>query len=220
MHLKLTPDLILQAYAQGFFPMADSADSPDFHWVCPQMRGQLPIEKLHIPRRLLKTLRRKPFEIRIDSAFDTVMQRCAAATNKRPETWINKDIIEVFVKLHDLGHAHSIECWRGNELVGGVYGLKIGGAFFGESMFSRARDASKVALVHLTARLWHAGFSIFDTQFTNDHLEQFGVYEIAHENYIARLCGAITKACDFTVNGQDQDEILSAYLEMQKSHSA
>ena len=162
MQLVLTPVLLIEAYKQGLFPMAYSGDSPYVHWICPDMRGQLPIEGLHIPKRLKKTVlsnlkRNAPYEIRIDTAFEDVIRACAGNHDGRPETWINEPIIKVYCALRAQGHAHSVECWdvsgEQERLVGGLYGLAIGGAFFGESMFSHARDASKIALVHLVARL-------------------------------------------------------------------
>ncbi|MCB1561981.1 MAG: leucyl/phenylalanyl-tRNA--protein transferase [Alphaproteobacteria bacterium] len=211
MQLVLTPELLLEAYRQGLFPMSYSADSPYIHWVCPEMRGQLSIEKLHVPRRLKKTVRSSPYEVRIDTAFEQVIGACATATETRPETWINRQIENAFIGLYARGYAHSVECWRGSELVGGLYGLAIGGAFFGESMFSRARDASKIALVHLAARLSAGGFTLLDTQFVNDHLEQFGVYEVPHETYKKQLIAALEHKADFKLKGRGEDSLLEAY---------
>lgn len=216
MQLVLTPELILEAYAHGLFPMAYSADSPYVHWVCPEMRGQLSITDIHIPRRLKTTLRQAPFDIRINTAFEDVIRGCAEPHDNRPETWINESIIENFCTLNERGHAHSLECWDGDSLMGGIYGLQLGGAFFGESMFSRARDASKVALIHMAARLWRGGFKIFDTQFVNDHLEQFGVYEIEHKEYLATLTPALKEKADFILQAEDQNQILNDYLNMRK----
>jgi len=197
--IELTAELLLHAYANGIFPMADGVESDEIYWFDPEMRGQLPIKTLHVPRRLRKTLRRAPYDIRINTAFDRVIRACAEKRPDRPESWINEKIIAAFCDLHRLGFAHSVEVWdRGEDrLVGGVYGLALGGAFFGESMFSRVRDASKIALVHLTARLWARGYELFDTQFVNEHLEQFGVYEIPREEYKARLAKALQKPCVF-----------------------
>lgn len=220
MQLVLTPELILEAYRHGLFPMAYSGDSPYVHWICPEMRGQLSITDIHIPRRLKQTLKRAPFDMRVDTAFEEVIKACATPKEKRPETWINPSIIKSFTALHERGHAHSIECWQGDQLVGGVYGLRIGGAFFGESMFSNVRDASKVALIHLAARLWKGGFDIFDTQFVNDHLKQFGVFEIPHAAYMEILSPALERQADFTLRGQSQDDILKEYLEMRAETQA
>ncbi len=213
MPLVLTPELLLEAYARGLFPMAHSANSTHVHWVCPEMRGQLSIEELHIPRRLKKTMRQVSYEIRTDTVFQEVIESCAVQRNDRPETWINDEIIKAYCTLHERGSAHSIECWHDGVLVGGLYGLKIGSAFFGESMFSKLRDASKVALVHLVARLWRGGFTLLDTQFVNDHLEQFGVYEQTHDVYLRRLTLALEKGADFSLEGVCEKEILQSYFE-------
>ena len=211
MQLVLTPELITGAYSQGLFPMAYSAHSPYVHWICPEMRGQLPIEHLHIPKRLEKTLRHAPFEIRINTAFAEVIAACAAKTPNRPESWINESIAKVFIQLHERGAAHSLECWKDNQLIGGIYGLAIGGVFFGESMFSRQRDASKIALVHLTARLWKGRFTVFDTQFINDHLKQFGAYEMPYAEFKKLLESEVRKEADFILKGLEQSEILEEY---------
>ncbi|MCB9988182.1 MAG: leucyl/phenylalanyl-tRNA--protein transferase [Rhodospirillales bacterium] len=193
----LTLNDVLNAYANGLFPMAERAEEDEFYWYDPPRRGQLSIAGLHIPRRLEKTVRQAPYDVRIDTAFADVIDGCAASTDVRAETWINRPIRNLFVALHEAGFAHSVECWDGEKLVGGLYGLALGGAFMGESMFSRSRDASKIALVHLCARLWKAGFSVLDTQFVNDHLKQFGIYEIPKEAYLKRLHMAIQTRCDF-----------------------
>lgn len=211
MQLVLTPELLLEAYRQGLFPMSYSADSPYIHWVCPELRGQLSIEKLHVPKRLKKTVRSSPYDIRIDTAFEEVIAGCGAATETRPETWINRQIENAFIGLYARGHAHSVECWDNGVLAGGLYGLAIGGAFFGESMFSRARDASKIALIHLAARLSAGGFTLLDTQFVNDHLRQFGVYEMPHERYKKQLVAALDKKADFKLKGQSENALLEAY---------
>lgn len=216
MQLVLTPELLLEAYKQGLFPMAYSGNSPYIHWVCPEQRGQLSIEGIHIPKSLLRTLKKAPFEIRVNTAFTAVMQKCAENTENRPETWINQPIIEIFNALHQRGHAHSLECWDNDRLVGGIYGLAVGRVFCGESMFSRARDASKVALIHLTARLWCGGFKVFDTQFVNDHLKQFGAYEISHNEYRALLDELSESPAHFASDGLAQSDILAGYLLMRQ----
>lgn len=203
MQIVMTSEILLAAYAQGLFPMAESANSPYVHWYCPQMRGQLSITDMHIPRKLAKAVRRMeigglPYEIRVNSDFAATIKACAQASNSRPETWINDTILKAYCDLHAHGHAHSLECWQGGRMVGGLYGVAIGGAFFGESMFSTATDASKVALVHLVARLWRAGYVLLDTQFVNDHLRQFGVYEVTYRDYMRDLGLALHKGCDFT----------------------
>ena len=219
MQVILTPDILLAAYSQGLFPMAQGADNPDVHWFCPEMRGQLSIPAMHIPRRLRKTVRQmkiggKPYEIRINTDFEGVMKACAVVTDNRSETWINAEILTAYCALHAKGYAHSVECWQEDKMVGGLYGIALGGAFFGESMFSTARDASKVALVHLVARLSQAGYKILDTQFTNDHLEQFGVYEVPHQDYMEKLEPVLSRACRFDSAGMKESESVARYLEM------
>ncbi len=216
MKLILSPELVLDAYKQGLFPMAHSGNSHYIHWICPEERALLSITNMHIPRRLKKTVQQGRFEIRIDTAFEKVIQACSEPDKGREETWINHQIIDTFMKLHKRGHAHSIECWDAdNNLVGGLYGLAIGGAFFGESMYSRARDASKVALVHLCARLWKGNFALLDTQFVNDHLKQFGVFTIPHEAYIKRLERATSRQnVDFKCAGTTEDKLIKDYFAM------
>lgn len=214
MQLVLTPELLLEAYRQGLFPMSYSADSPYLHWICPEMRGQLSIAEIHFPRRLLQTIRKMPYTVKIDTDFAGVIDGCAEKTPTRPETWINEAIRDSFVTLHQQGHAHSVECWDGDVLVGGVYGLVIGGAFFGESMFSRKRDASKIALAHLVAWLWKGGFTMLDTQFINDHLKQFGVFEISHDDYKKRLADSVQRVADFDLPGHDHAVLMAEYLRM------
>ena len=218
MCLILTSDLLLSAYSQGLFPMAEDGEATDVQWVCPQMRGQISIERMHIPRRLQKNVKRMtlkglPYDIRINTAFEDVITYCAQATVERKETWINDPIISAYCDLHRQGYAHCVECWQDNTLVGGLYGIAIGGAFFGESMFSRARDASKVALVHLAARLWYAGYKILDTQFTNDHLEQFGVYETPHHLYMEALQPVLELDCVFDFKNVPEGSLIKNYLE-------
>lgn len=209
-------DFFLSAYRQGLFPMADNAGDADFYWVEPKLRGQLPILDLHIPQRLERTVLRAPYRITVDRAFDQVVFLCADSVPGRAQTWINGPIARGFSVLHRRGMAHSVECWDGNRLVGGLYGLALGGVFCGESMASRARDASKIALVHLCARLWRAGFTVLDTQFVNDHLKQFGVYEISQAAYLRRLSAALSLEPDFHLSGDplalDSGALLAAYL--------
>lgn len=222
MQLVLTPELLIEAYKQGLFPMAYNGDSPYVHWICPDERGQLPILDLHIPRSLKKAVRKNakrndPFTIKVNGDFEAVMRECAAARQDRPETWINEPIIKAYCDLHERGYAHSVECWTSNgRLAGGLYGVAIGGAFFGESMFSRKTNASKIALVHLCARLHAAGYSLLDTQFVNDHLQQFGVYEISHGAYIDSLRQAIKIQTDFALEGLSEQDILDAYFKARK----
>jgi len=190
--MKITPDIVLQAYASGIFPMSDGRDEPEMYWVDPEMRGILPLDGFHLSRRLRRTVRQDHFTIRIDSAFEQVMTACAAPASGRWTTWINREIQDLFITLHHRGFAHSVEAWAGGELAGGLYGIALGGAFFGESMFSVQADASKVALVHLVARLRLAEFSLLDTQFITDHLRQFGAIEIARAEYHSRLSAALS----------------------------
>ena len=190
-HPPITPDLLLRAYAAGLFPMADSADDPDLFWVEPELRGILPLDGFHVPRRLARTLRQAPYEIRFDTAFDDVVAACAESVENRPSTWINSTIAELYGSLHRLGHAHSVEAWRDGKLVGGLYGVSLRRAFFGESMFSRVTDASKICLVHLVERLRDKGFVLLDTQFTTDHLKRFGAIDIPRQRYSELLAGAL-----------------------------
>jgi len=188
---RITPDLLLRAYASGLFPMADSADDPDLFWVEPEMRGVLPLDAFHIPKRLARTVRQAPFEIRFDTAFDEVVSACAESVENRPSTWINSTITELYSSLHRLNHAHCVEAWRDGELVGGLYGVSLRRAFFGESMFSRATDASKVCLVHLVNRLRERGFVLLDTQFTTEHLKRFGAIDVPRDDYAGMLADAL-----------------------------
>lgn len=191
MSSPLTADQMLRAYALGVFPMARQHDDPRLYWVDPEKRGILPLDRFHLPRSLRKTLRQERFTLRVDSAFDRVMALCAESTPRRPETWINAEISRLFSELHQAGLAHSIESWQGDRLVGGLYGLSMGSAFFGESMFSRATDASKAALAFLVALLKKGGFSLLDTQFVTDHLAQFGTVEIPRRDYLRMLAKAL-----------------------------
>ncbi|WP_298720829.1 leucyl/phenylalanyl-tRNA--protein transferase [uncultured Ferrovibrio sp.] len=195
----LTPELLLQAYARGYFPMADSADDPGYFWVYPQRRGILPLDSFHVPRKLARTVRAGRFRITVDQDFAAVIAACAAPADhpQRRNTWINETIRHAYIQLHRLGFAHSVECWDGENLVGGLYGVKLGAAFFGESMFSRATDASKVALVHLVGRLIAGGFVLLDTQFVTPHLMQFGAIEVPREKYLDMLFDALPRRADF-----------------------
>ncbi len=203
--MRLTPATLLKAYANGIFPMAESRNSTVLHWMDPPLRGILPLETFHIPRRLRRTVRQRRFAIRCDTAFEPVLRACAAPRNGHFESWINDEIRLLFLALHRAGNAHSIECWLDGRLAGGLYGLAIGGAFFGESMFSRAPDASKVALVYLIARLKLGGYTLLDTQFVTEHLRQFGACEIPRASYRARLADAMTRAANFHCLGDDPD---------------
>ena len=187
----LTPQIVLDAYSKGLFPMAENRRDTQLFWIDPEVRGILPLDNFHIPRSLKKKIRNNPFEVRFDHNFAAVIRACAQQKPKRRETWINDEIIELYTKLFCMRHAHSVECWQEEKLVGGLYGISIGGAFFGESMFSSERDSSKIALVHLVARLNLAGFTLLDTQFITDHLKQFGAIEISRVEYHKILSAAL-----------------------------
>ena len=191
MSLGFNSDDLLNCYRQGVFPMADHRDDPDLFLVDPEVRGVLPLKGFHLPRKLKRELRNDPFEIRADTAFSRVMEACAASTEDRPTTWINTPILNLYSELHHKGHAHSVECWLNGELVGGLYGVSVGGAFFGESMFSRRTNASKIALVHLVSRLIYGGYVLLDAQFTNPHLEQFGIQEVPRRDFRRMLDQAL-----------------------------
>ncbi len=205
----ITPQILLKAYASGIFPMAENSSDSALYWIEPELRGVIPLDGFHIPRSLRKLCRQAPFEIRVDSAFGDVIDMCAARTDTRDSTWINARIRSLYTQLFKMGFCHSVECWRDGALVGGLYGVHIGSAFFGESMFSRHRDASKVALVHLVARLNAGSFTLLDAQFINDHLVQFGAKEISRTDYRDLLADALTHNADFsTFNADDDAEIV------------
>ncbi len=193
----LTPEEALFHYRRGQFFMADSRHDPRLFLLDPQKRGILPLDGFHVPRRLAKFIRTDPFDIRVDSAFAEVLAACAAPNSDRSETWINSPIAECYQGLFHAGHAHSVECWQGEQMVGGLYGVAVGAAFFGESMFSRARDASKIALVFLVARLIAGGFQLLDTQFLTQHLIQFGAIEVERALFRQKLAAAIVGSGDF-----------------------
>jgi len=195
--MELTPDLLLRAYAVGIFPMAESRRDHEIHWIDPEVRGVIPLADFHVPRRLRRTVRKQAFEVTADRAFREVIANCAQPCETRPDTWINPTIERLYRDLHQLGFGHSVECWQDGELIGGLYGVALGGAFFGESMFSRLTDASKVALVHLVARLEIGGFKLLDTQFTTPHLNQFGAIDVRREHYRTLLSEAVPTAAEF-----------------------
>jgi len=190
---RLTPEILLRAYAEGLFPMAERRGDPTLYWVSPEKRGIIPLNFFHVPHRLARTVRSGRFTVTVDRAFHDVIQACAAPAAGREETWINSEIMRLYTALHAGGHAHSIECWQAGELVGGLYGVRLGAAFFGESMFSHARDASKVALVHLVEGLKRGGFMLLDTQFITPHLARFGAIEIPREQYLTKLAEALNR---------------------------
>ncbi len=194
---EITPQVLLKAYSCGIFPMAESADDPALYWIEPQQRGVLPLDGLHIPRRLLRTVRTTPLKVRVDSNYEGVIDGCAAPRAGRMSTWINTRIRALYRELFDLGACHTVEVWRDDKLVGGLYGVALRGAFFGESMFSTERDASKIALVHLAARLIRGGFTLLDTQFVTEHLRQFGTVELDRAAFQAELERALEHSADF-----------------------
>jgi len=199
--VTLSPQMLLRAYAIGVFPMAESRDDPEIYWIDPELRGVLPLDSFHLPRRLKRTVRQRPFEIRCDSDFEGIIRGCAAPGPGRRDTWINSQILLLNRQLFQMGFAHTIECWQDGRLVGGLYGISIGGAFFGESMFSRpergGRDASKVCLVQLVEWLREGGFRLLDTQFTTSHLARFGCLEIPRKEYLAKLSRALRVSAEW-----------------------
>jgi leucyl/phenylalanyl-tRNA--protein transferase len=188
---EITPEVLLRAYACGIFPMAESADDPTLFWVEPEMRGVIPLNGFRISARLARTVRSDSFTVTVDTAFKAVIAGCAAPAEGREDTWINNRIRDLYGGLHALGHCHSVEVWQNGDLAGGLYGVNLGRAFFGESMFHRERDASKVALVHLVARLITGGFELLDTQYVTEHLKSFGAVEIPRRRYTVLLEQAI-----------------------------
>jgi len=196
--VAFTAEDLLRCYARGVFPMGEARDDPRVFLVEPDLRGIIPLDAFHIPTRLRRTVRSEPFEVRCDTAFAAVLDACAAPATGREDTWINAPIRTLYLELFARGHAHCIECWRDETLVGGLYGVTLGGAFFGESMFSRATDASKVALVHLVARLRSGGWQLLDAQFRTEHLDQFGLIETPQAVYLRRLASALATTPDKT----------------------
>lgn len=204
----ITTDMVLRAYSVGLFPMAERADDIAIHWIEPRLRGIIPLNNLHISKSLAKVIRSDHFEIRIDTDFEAVIDACA----KRDETWINKRIRELYRELFDEGHVHTVEAWRDDKLVGGLYGVSLGAGFFGETMFHRETDASKVALAHLVARLIKGHYRLLDTQFLTPHLQSLGAIEIARDDYLLLLSNAISASGNFhiwpNINGPKGSEIL------------
>jgi len=210
--LEITPELLLQAYRIGVFPMGERRDDPKLYWLDPRLRAVLPLDGFHLPKRLARTVRSRHFEVSADAAFTETMRACAEPRPGHPESWINDPILALYGELFARGHAHSVECRRNGELVGGLYGVSVGGAFFGESMFSRERDASKVALVHLVARLIKGGFRLLDCQFMTEHLRSFGAIEIPRDDFRALLADAVERTADFQrdLGGVDPCAIIQA----------
>ena len=213
--IEITPQVLLKAYSCGIFPMAESADDPALYWIEPQHRGILPLDSVHVPKRLAKTVRQGALRVSIDTDYEGVIEGCAAERAGRRSTWINARIRGLYRDLFRLGHCHTVEVWEGERLVGGLYGVALGGAFFGESMFSYVRDASKIALVHLVGRLIAGGFTLLDTQFVTDHLRQFGTIEIDRDAFHQQLDDALRQSADFMrlpldASGQDVLDIIDA----------
>jgi len=201
--VDITPEILLKAYAAGIFPMAEDADDPTIYWVEPKARGILPLDGFHVAKRLARTVRSDGFTVRVDQDFDAVIAGCAAPRRDAERTWINARIRDLYGALFDAGHAHTVEVYAEDRLVGGLYGVSLGAAFFGESMFHTVRDASKVALVHLVARLRAGGYRLADTQFITDHLAQFGAEEVPRHVYKRRLAEAIAQPADWDVWPRD-----------------
>jgi leucyl/phenylalanyl-tRNA--protein transferase len=210
--LEITPELLLQAYRIGVFPMGERRDDPKLYWLDPRLRAVLPLDGFHLPKRLARTVRSGHFEVSADTAFTETMRACAEPRPGHPESWINDPILALYGELFARGHAHSVECRRNGELVGGLYGVSVGAAFFGESMFSRERDASKVALVHLVARLIKGAFRLLDCQFMTEHLRSFGAIEIPRDDFRALLADAVERTADFQrdLGGVDPCAIVQA----------
>ena len=214
----MSPETLIKAYALGVFPMAEAHDDDRIFFVDPELRGILPLDDVHIPRRLKKQVRQAPYDVTINQDFEGVIDGCREITPSRQDSWINPQIRQLYIALHKLGFAYSIDVWQrddpsspegGRRLVGGLYGVALAGAFFGESMFSRARDASKIALVHLMARLKAGGFTLLDTQFTNPHLEQFGVLEIDREDFKTMLENALRQDARMPLDDDDRAMVQS-----------
>jgi leucyl/phenylalanyl-tRNA--protein transferase len=197
-NIDITPEVLLKAYACGIFPMAESADDPALYWIEPDMRGIIPLNGFHLPARLARTVRTTPFTVVVNRDFDAVIDGCAEPNRGRARTWINARIRRIYRSLYDRGHCHTVEVYDGDRLVGGLYGVSLGAVFFGESMFHRGRDASKIALVHLIARLNAGGYRLLDTQFVTDHLKSFGAVEVSKQRYHALLEQAVRGEADFT----------------------
>jgi leucyl/phenylalanyl-tRNA--protein transferase len=195
--VEITPEVLLKAYACGIFPMAESAEDPALYWIEPEKRGVIPLEAFHVPGRLARTVRSDRFEVRINHDFEAVLDGCAEPQPGRARTWINQRIRALYRRLYDIGHCHSVEAYEDGRLAGGLYGVCLGRAFFGESMFHRSRDASKVALVHLVARLKAGDFRLLDTQFVTDHLKTFGAVEVSRRQYHRLLEAALVGEADF-----------------------
>ena len=209
------PETIIKAYSLGVFPMAESRDDGALHFYEPQQRGILPINPPHIPRRLLRLVRQTGWQVSINTDFRAVIEGCAEQTESREDSWINAEIIRLYLALHKMGFAYSFEVWEEQALIGGLYGIKLGSAFFGESMFSRRSNASKIALAHLMARLYYGGFTLLDAQFANDHLLQFGLIEIPKQAFQKQLQTALARPAELPMD--IVSEIIFAHLAQAKT---
>ena len=215
--IEITPQVLLKAYACGIFPMAEAADDPQLYWIEPQQRGVLPLDRVQVPKRLARTIRQGRVVVRVDTDFEGVISGCAAPRPSRESTWINQPIRNLYRELYNLGYCHTIEAWCEDRLVGGLYGVALGGAFFGESMFSRMADVSKIALVYLCARLIKGGFVLLDTQFVTNHLRQFGTIEVDKPQFHVLLEAALARTADFWAldRGAEPDEVLAVIQQNQ-----
>jgi leucyl/phenylalanyl-tRNA--protein transferase len=218
--VEITPEVLLKAYACGIFPMAESADDPTLYWVEPEQRGIFPLGGFHVPARLARTVRSDRFSVAVNRNFEAVIDGCAEPKLGRSRTWINARIRNLYRKLHDRGHCHSVEVYDGDHLVGGLYGVSLGRVFFGESMFHRARDTSKVALVHLVARLKVGGYRLLDTQFVTDHLKTFGAIEVSRRHYHKLLEEALVGDADFGALPLDRPVTGAQALALLKNENA
>ncbi|ABD07727.1 leucyl/phenylalanyl-tRNA--protein transferase [Rhodopseudomonas palustris HaA2] len=215
---EITPEVLLRAYACGIFPMAESVDDPTLFWVEPELRGIIPLGGFRVASRLARTVRSDAFTVTVNRDFKGVIDGCAAPQPGRDDTWINRRIRELYIGLHGIGHCHSVEVWQDGDLAGGLYGVSLGRAFFGESMFHRARDASKVALVHLVARLLAGGYELLDTQFVTDHLRSFGAIEVPRQRYRSMLDDALQGIAAFDALPVDQPVTGAKALEIIAAH--
>lgn len=212
----LSPQTLLRAYAIGLFPMAENREDPELYWIDPEKRGVLPLDGFHVPKKLRRTVRSEKFRVTADTAFGEIIRACAAPAPGREDSWINAEIVELYEELHAMGRAHSVECWSGDALAGGLYGVSLGAAFFGESMFSRETDASKVALVHLVARLRAGGYRLLDVQFVTEHLARFGCQELPRNGYRTRLADALDHQATFPreIDQESLEAVLQSSTQM------
>ena len=212
------PETLIKAYSLGVFPMAMAKDDPELHFFEPDIRGVIPIMPPHIPRRLLRQVKQARYHIRYNTAFAKVIWHCAEVTPQRADSWINDEIITLYIALHKMGFAHSVEVWEGDALIGGLYGVKLGSVFFGESMFSRKSNASKIALAHLMARLHYGGFSLLDAQFPNDHLAQFGLLEMPKDIFQTALQAGMRQEADLAL-ATGEDVMIDHLIQLSKDKS-